>query len=493
MKSVKQIRNDLEVLSESVESASEMRKLTTLVRAGLFDANKLTMLKRALNKDNVKMTKAERETLLELLDKLLNLVTSNQQVFMKVKQSVSEEVEVLDGSEYQELDEALGGSANDINNIPPLIIMRRRAIRIFPDGQKVALYWADKINKFISVPFESIGISEQTYANLYPDDEKEKITNRNLQLINRLRRQKVNKVIGLKQKNKNKSTLAKIASASGKISSAAGGGLTGAGAAVAGLAGAAVNKGLKKMFAKEEFKARLENKRNLQESQQIDELAPLLPLAGAALATAGRAAIPFIARNAPRALGAGKNIAKNIINRLRGAKSAKKPNSGMSAAEREALKKERIQRRLDRQKPKSLAQRVAAGATGVGAGLVGGASGTDSGSGSERRPESYNRPRYDIDRNVSVRNPYSTFRERQFAQTAISENVLFGKLKTISESNEVYTHQFIDGTVDITPTLATKLLETYSKLNGKNKSSIQEMINKSKNSFIKVAKFSAER
>lgn len=536
MKSIKQIRNDLEVLSESVESASEMRKLTTLVRAGLFDANKLTMLKRALNKDNVKMTKAERDTLLELLDKLLNLVTSNQQVFTKVKQSVSEDVDVLDGTEYQELNESMTGSANDINNIPPLIVMRRRAIRIFPDGQKVALYWADKINKFISVPFESIGISEQSYADLYRDDDnKSNKSPKNLELINRLRRQKVNQTIANKKPEKEKSEKKERERKEGKfakISNAAGGGLTGANAALMGLAGAGIRAGaiagyrkMKKTLAKEEFKERLQSKRNLRESQQLDEnpfavLAPLVPLATAALRASpavGRAAISAGAKYLPRAVSAGKNLAtsaakttkdvvKNVVDKVKNIRTARsktpKPKSGLSKAEREALRREKIEKGLAQKRANKAAEKPsalrkvagAAGAAGAGAGLAGLAGGGnrgDSSGGSE-----YNRPAYNVNRNVRTFDPYDTARGRaagiNFAQQA-QESVLFNKLKMISESSEVHVHEFIDGNVEVTPTLATKLLETYSKLNGKNKSSIREMINKDKNSFIKVAKFSAER
>lgn len=162
MKSVTQIREHLIELAENVESSSDVRKLTTLVRAGLFDPNKLTMLKRALNKENIKMTKAERDALLELLDRLLNVVMANQGTFMKVKQSISEATK----DEFAKAikTNAIKGSATndiDITQIPPLIILKRKAIRVFPDGQKVALYYADRIDKYISVPFQSIGISEE--------------------------------------------------------------------------------------------------------------------------------------------------------------------------------------------------------------------------------------------------------------------------------------------------------------------------------------------
>lgn len=179
MKSIKDIRNNLEALSEAVESSTDTRKLTTLVRAGLFDAHKLTMLKRALNKDNTKMTRAEKDALIQLLDNLLDVVMSNQGVFSKIKQNIHEEVEppteeeINEASKYDiksssetKSDDKKSKMHIDITTLPALIVMKRRAIRIFPDGQKVALYWADRINRYISVPFSSIGLSEETTEQL---------------------------------------------------------------------------------------------------------------------------------------------------------------------------------------------------------------------------------------------------------------------------------------------------------------------------------------
>jgi hypothetical protein len=39
---------------------------------------------------------------------------------------------------------------------PMVLIMRRKQIRQFPNGQKVALYYVDKINKYITVPYSSM-------------------------------------------------------------------------------------------------------------------------------------------------------------------------------------------------------------------------------------------------------------------------------------------------------------------------------------------------
>jgi hypothetical protein len=36
---------------------------------------------------------------------------------------------------------------------PPVLIMRRKSIREFPNGQRVALYQVDKLNKYITIPY----------------------------------------------------------------------------------------------------------------------------------------------------------------------------------------------------------------------------------------------------------------------------------------------------------------------------------------------------
>lgn len=38
---------------------------------------------------------------------------------------------------------------------PPILMMRRKSIRLFPNGQKVALYYIDKLNKYVSIPYSS--------------------------------------------------------------------------------------------------------------------------------------------------------------------------------------------------------------------------------------------------------------------------------------------------------------------------------------------------
>lgn len=48
---------------------------------------------------------------------------------------------------------------------PAVLIMRRKSVRQFPNGQRVALYYVDKINKYVTVPYENmewLSTSEET-------------------------------------------------------------------------------------------------------------------------------------------------------------------------------------------------------------------------------------------------------------------------------------------------------------------------------------------
>lgn len=47
----------------------------------------------------------------------------------------------------------LEGKPSGGGDIPAVLVMRRTAIRMFPNGQKIALYKVDKINKYVTVPY----------------------------------------------------------------------------------------------------------------------------------------------------------------------------------------------------------------------------------------------------------------------------------------------------------------------------------------------------
>lgn len=139
MKKLQQIREENELLKEREEI--EDRKIATLIRAGLFDAKKIPMLKRAMDKDNTKITPTERKALLELLDSLMDQVLKNKGIYQKVRSALANR---------DELQEATVKEKNPI--VPTVLVLQRKSVRQFPDGI-VGLYYARRIDKYVSIPF----------------------------------------------------------------------------------------------------------------------------------------------------------------------------------------------------------------------------------------------------------------------------------------------------------------------------------------------------
>jgi len=151
MKKIERIREDYDIITEKDDS--DTRKLTSLVRAGLFDQNKLPMLKRALQKDPSKLTMAERKGLLELLDSLMSQVLHSQSVYSKVKQNVGTDMNEAVKDHYG-VDPRFGNSAAvSERDMPTIIILKRKSIRVYPDNQKVGLYYSQYLDRYVAIPF----------------------------------------------------------------------------------------------------------------------------------------------------------------------------------------------------------------------------------------------------------------------------------------------------------------------------------------------------
>ena len=157
MKSIKDFREQHNLIVEKEEH--DMNKLSQLVRAGLFDAKKLSALKRAMDKPAEKMTAQEKRMMINLLDSLMAQVLSDKQVYRKVKQDVM----MKEAKDYYATPDPrvqrVGYPSQ--KEAPSVLLLKRKAIRVFPDGQKVALYYAQAIDKYVSIPYNEIGINEQ--------------------------------------------------------------------------------------------------------------------------------------------------------------------------------------------------------------------------------------------------------------------------------------------------------------------------------------------
>jgi hypothetical protein len=145
---------DFRLLTE--EEKSDYTKFDMLVRAGLANKAQLQRIHRIMDKmqeERPTFNNADRMIMQNLFNKMADLLANNKQIFMRTRQAVREEIEAveLQIGEEQEL-EIVEAKLDDFD--PPFVLMlKRRAIRMYPDGTRVALYYNRQLNKYFSVPY----------------------------------------------------------------------------------------------------------------------------------------------------------------------------------------------------------------------------------------------------------------------------------------------------------------------------------------------------
>lgn len=183
------------------EEKSEYGKFDMLVRAGLANRSQLARIHKVLDKmkdERPVFTPAERVILQDIFNKMVDLVSNNKQIFQQTRRAVREETEeelnesVLASSDYKispsgrkvrarrikisddpttlddeeqedekkdvkeelELVEAKT-TKSPVKGTPPFtLVLKRKAIRQYPNDTRVALYWSEKLKTYFSVPYQ---------------------------------------------------------------------------------------------------------------------------------------------------------------------------------------------------------------------------------------------------------------------------------------------------------------------------------------------------
>jgi hypothetical protein len=150
MKTIKQILSE----ADKVDLADN---IDLLAEVGLFEEKRLNLIKRALNKNPNNMTMAEAKALKEFTDVLTEEILCEKQDHL---------------SKY---DKRFSGKHTE-QELPTVIILKRKAIRVYPDNQKVALYYSQSLDRYISIPYgpkgEPLGMTmnESVDTKVSPED-----------------------------------------------------------------------------------------------------------------------------------------------------------------------------------------------------------------------------------------------------------------------------------------------------------------------------------
>jgi hypothetical protein len=135
------------------EEKSDYSKFDVLVRAGLANKAQMQRIHKILEKmgeEKPQFNNADRMIIQNLFNKMVDLISNNKQINQLSRRAIKEDDEGID-IEADQLDEAQNPGATP----PYVLLLKRKAIRLYPDGTKIALYHNKQINKYFSVPYDS--------------------------------------------------------------------------------------------------------------------------------------------------------------------------------------------------------------------------------------------------------------------------------------------------------------------------------------------------
>jgi hypothetical protein len=201
MKSLSRFKQEPTVILE--EEKADYSKFDMLVRAGLANKAQLQRIHRVLDKmtdERPQFNNVDREIMKNLFNKMVDLISNNKQVFQQTRRAIKEGV--LDTSDFKvspsgkkirahrivlSKKDSVEDEQNDIKenfevieeqfrgDPPTVLLLKRKAIRMYPNGTRIALYFNERLNKYFSVPYsDDIKISSSIQAEeIQIDEEKQ--------------------------------------------------------------------------------------------------------------------------------------------------------------------------------------------------------------------------------------------------------------------------------------------------------------------------------
>jgi hypothetical protein len=167
----------LEFKSIVEEEKQDYSKFDALVRAGLANKAQLARIHKILDKmgeERPQFNNADREIMRNLFNRMVDLVSSKQ-IYGKARQAVREQLEEgmittadvktdIEGRKHRRSRLKIGDVGYEVQkearmdtplvpDPPVVLVIKRKAVRLYPDGTRIALYWSDKIKRAFSIPY----------------------------------------------------------------------------------------------------------------------------------------------------------------------------------------------------------------------------------------------------------------------------------------------------------------------------------------------------
>lgn len=147
--------------------------LIRLVRRGLLPAKDLPLLKTAMKAqsragDIAKVSKSYRDVLSRYNNALSTAAYASRQSIQAITRNLQSGYEIT-RSDY--ISERVAMATDP----PMMLILKRKAIRIFPDGKRVALYNNERLGLSFTVPYDSVGFYQSPQGIKVEDVDAEEI------------------------------------------------------------------------------------------------------------------------------------------------------------------------------------------------------------------------------------------------------------------------------------------------------------------------------
>jgi hypothetical protein len=98
-----------------------------------------------MGEERPQFNNADREIMRNLFNRMVDLISSKQ-LFTKTKQAVREELE-------EAKSDSVGSMYPLLPDPPAVLVIKRKAVRLYPDGTRIAMYWSDKLKRVFSLPY----------------------------------------------------------------------------------------------------------------------------------------------------------------------------------------------------------------------------------------------------------------------------------------------------------------------------------------------------
>ena len=184
------------------EEKSDYSKFDVLVRAGLANKAQMQRIHKILDRmqdEKPNFSPADRMIIQNLFNKMVDLVSNNKNINLQARRAVREELEekVIDTSDYKlgaagqkvrahrikvgDTAPQVGTMAPEVGDdeeqdkntskkvykeavdsqaLPFVLVLRRKAVRMYPEGTRVALYYNERLNRYFSVPYSSESLAK---------------------------------------------------------------------------------------------------------------------------------------------------------------------------------------------------------------------------------------------------------------------------------------------------------------------------------------------